>query len=76
MTLVEWNTVLGTNLTGAFISAQTAYPNMKAQGAAIINIGSMYSLFGGKFVSAYSASKGGIVQLTKSLATAWPIISR
>ena len=71
MTLVEWNTVLGTNLTGAFISAQAAYPNMKAQGSGkIINIGSMYSLFGGKFVSAYGASKGGIVQLTKSLATA------
>ena len=72
MTLVEWNTVLGTNLTGAFISAQAAYANLKAQGSGkIINIGSMYSLFGGKFVSAYGASKGGIVQLTKSLATAW-----
>jgi 2-dehydro-3-deoxy-D-gluconate 5-dehydrogenase len=72
MTLVEWNTVLATNLTSAFISAQAAYPNMKAQGSGkIINIGSMFSLFGGKFVSAYGASKGGIVQLTKSLATAW-----
>jgi 2-deoxy-D-gluconate 3-dehydrogenase len=72
MTLTEWNTVLATNLTGAFIAAQAAYPNMKRQGGGkIINIGSMFSLFGAPFVSAYSASKGGIVQLTKSLATAW-----
>ena len=40
-------------------------------GGKIINIGSMFSLFGGPTVSAYGASKGGIVQLTKSLATAW-----
>ncbi len=72
MTLGDWNTVLATNLTGAFIAAQAAYPNMKLQGRGkIINIGSMFSLFSGPFVSAYSASKGGIVQLTKSLATAW-----
>jgi 2-deoxy-D-gluconate 3-dehydrogenase len=72
MTFADWNTVLATNLTGAFIAAQAAYPNMKRQGhGKIINIGSMFSLFGGPFVSAYSASKGGIVQLTKSLAAAW-----
>jgi 2-deoxy-D-gluconate 3-dehydrogenase len=72
MTLTEWNTVLATNLTGAFVAAQAAYPNMKRQGSGkIINIGSMFSLFGAPFVSAYSASKGGIIQLTKSLATAW-----
>ncbi len=72
MALAEWNNVLATNLTGAFIAAQAAYPNMKLKGGGkIINIGSMFSLFGGPFVPAYSASKGGIVQLTKSLATAW-----
>jgi len=37
----------------------------------IINIGSMYSLFGSPNSIAYAASKGGIVQLTKSLAAAW-----
>lgn len=72
MSLAEWNNVLATNLTGAFIAAQAAYPNMKLKGGGkIINIGSMFSLFGGPSVPAYSASKGGIVQLTKSLATAW-----
>jgi 2-dehydro-3-deoxy-D-gluconate 5-dehydrogenase len=64
--------VLATNLTGAFIAAQAAYLVMKNQGGGkIINIGSMYSIFGAWHSAAYGASKGGIVQLTKSLATAW-----
>ena len=43
----------------------------EAGGGKIINIGSMLSIFGASFAPAYGASKGGIVQLTKSLATAW-----
>jgi 2-dehydro-3-deoxy-D-gluconate 5-dehydrogenase len=70
--LEEWNTVLATNLTSAFLCAQAAYPEMrKAGGGKIISIGSMMSIFGASFTSAYAASKGGIVQLTKALATAW-----
>ena len=70
--LAEWNELLATNLTGAFIAAQGAYPEMKRQvGGKIINIGSMFSIFGGPAVAAYGASKGGIVQLTRSLAVAW-----
>jgi len=46
---------------------------MKAQGGGkIINIGSMMSIFGASFASAYAASKGGMVQFTKALAAAWP----
>src|SRR5438876_2565743 len=71
-TLEEWRLVLDTNLTSAFIASQAAYPHMKrAGGGKIINIGSMMSLFGASFVAPYGASKGGIVQLTKALATAW-----
>jgi len=71
-TLEEWRLVLDTNLTSAFVAAQAAYPHMKrAGGGKIINIGSMMSLFGASFVAPYGASKGGIVQLTKALATAW-----
>ena len=45
---------------------------MKEQGGGkIINIGSMMSIFGAAYAAAYSASKGAIVQLTRSLATAW-----
>lgn len=72
LTLAEWRLVLDTNLTGAFLTSKAAYPHMKAAGGGkIINIGSMMSIFGTPFVAAYAASKGGIVQLTKALATAW-----
>ncbi len=61
-----------TNLTGTLVCCQAAYPPMKAQGGGkIVNIGSMFALFGAAYAAAYSASKGAVVQLTKSLATAW-----
>jgi 2-deoxy-D-gluconate 3-dehydrogenase len=71
-TAAEWHTVLGTNLTGALFCSQAAYPVMKeAGGGKIINIGSMFSIFGSGYAAAYAASKGALVQLTKSLAVAW-----
>jgi 2-deoxy-D-gluconate 3-dehydrogenase len=70
--LTEWHTVLETNLTSAFVCSQAAYPEMKKSGGGkIIMIGSMMSIFGASFAAAYAASKGGIVQLTRALATAW-----
>src|SRR5437868_824700 len=60
------------NLTGALVCCQAAYPHMQRQGGGkIINIGSMMAIFGAAYAAAYSASKGAIVQLSKSLATAW-----
>jgi 2-deoxy-D-gluconate 3-dehydrogenase len=71
-TLDEYRTVLDTNLTSAFVCCQAAYPHMvRAGGGKIINIGSMMSIFGASFTAPYAASKGGIVQLSKALATAW-----
>ena len=71
-TLAEWRSVIDTNLTSAFLCSRAVYPIMKAAGGGkIINIGSMMSIFGASFAAAYSASKGGIVQLTKALAAAW-----
>ena len=68
----EFRWVLETNLTSAFLCSQAVYPAMKQVGAGkIINIGSMYSIFGGVVSTAYSVSKAGIVQMTKSMATAW-----
>jgi 2-deoxy-D-gluconate 3-dehydrogenase len=70
--LAEWREVLDTNLTSAFLCSQAAYPALvKTGGGKIISIGSMLSLFGGQLMAPYGASKGGIVQLTKSLASAW-----
>ena len=71
-TTEEWRRVIDTNLTGAFLCARAAYPLMKAAGGGkVINIGSMMSIFGGWFAAPYGSSKGGIVQLTRSLAAAW-----
>jgi 2-dehydro-3-deoxy-D-gluconate 5-dehydrogenase len=70
--LEEWDSVIRTNLTSAFLCSQAVYPAMKdAGGGKIINIGSMMSIFGASFAPAYAASKGGIVQFTRSCAVAW-----
>jgi 2-deoxy-D-gluconate 3-dehydrogenase len=68
----DWDDVVDTNLKACFLFAQAVYPSMKELGRGkVINIGSEYSLFGSAQVVSYSASKGGVVQLTKSLAVAW-----
>ena len=67
-----WDSVVATNLRSVFRFSRQAFQAMKQAGyGKIINIGSMYSLFGSAQVPNYSASKGGVVQLTKSLAVAW-----
>jgi 2-dehydro-3-deoxy-D-gluconate 5-dehydrogenase len=72
--IAEWRAVLDTNLTGALACCQAAYPVMQRQHQGkIINIGSMFAIFGAAYAAAYSASKGALVQLTKSLATAWAV---
>lgn len=68
----EWRLVMDTNLTSAFLCSRACYPVMKRNGGGkILNNGSMLSIFGAPWGPVYAASKGGIVQLTKSLATAW-----
>jgi 2-deoxy-D-gluconate 3-dehydrogenase len=72
LSLAEWESVMTTNLTSAFLCSRAVYPMMKAAGGGkIINIGSMMSIFGTSFAPAYAASKGGIVQFTRSCAVAW-----
>ena len=72
LALAEWKEVLDTNLTSAFVCSQAAYPAMQqAGGGKIVNIGPMLSIFGAGFAPAYGASKGGVVQLTKALASGW-----
>ena len=67
----EWSGVIDTNLSSLFRFCRAAFPLLKERGGKIINIGSMYSLFGSPIVPSYSASKGGVIQLTKSLAVSW-----
>jgi 2-dehydro-3-deoxy-D-gluconate 5-dehydrogenase len=71
-TLAEWHSVLDSNLTSAFLCSRAAYPELKRNGGGkVVNIGSMTSLFGGAHLGPYGASKGGVMQLTRSLAVAW-----
>jgi 2-dehydro-3-deoxy-D-gluconate 5-dehydrogenase len=71
-TLDQWNEVLETNVTGAFVLSQACYPHfLKVGSGKIINIGSVMSVMGSPFSIGYVVSKGGILQMTKSLATAW-----
>jgi len=72
LTIEEWDENIEVNLRHTFVLAKAVYPYMKRQGGGkIITIGSMTSLFGIPFLPSYGASKGGILQLTRSLATAW-----
>ncbi|WP_372572128.1 SDR family NAD(P)-dependent oxidoreductase [Ruegeria jejuensis] len=63
--------VLDVNLTGTMRCCLAAQPLLVKQGGAIVNTASMLSTFGGPLVPAYSASKGGVAQLTKALAGRW-----
>ncbi|MEP9390236.1 SDR family oxidoreductase [Mesorhizobium sp. KR9-304] len=63
--------VIDINLTGTMRLSTAARPLLARQGGTIVNTASMLSFFGGGLVPGYSASKGGIAQLTKSLAIAW-----
>lgn len=63
--------VIDVNLTGTMRCCLAARPLLTASGGAIVNTASMLSTFGGPLVPAYSASKGGVAQLTKALAGQW-----
>lgn len=68
----DWNTVLDTNLRGAFFVAQAIARHMIPRGRGrIINVGSVTAVFGYAGIAAYCASRGGIKQLTMSLADEW-----
>jgi len=72
LTAAQWDSVVDVNLRAAFLASKAAYAQMvKAGGGKVINVGSMYSIFGSDWGAPYAASKGGLVQLTKSLAVAW-----
>ena len=67
-TLQDWNAVIGTNLTGAFLCSKYAAPYLRDSRGAIVNIASTRALMSEPNTEAYAASKGGIVALTHALA--------
>jgi len=68
----DWNLILDTNLRGAFFVAQSVAKQMMPRGRGrIINIGSLTSVMGSAGLGPYGASRGGIRQLTMSLADDW-----
>lgn len=67
-TLEQWNRILSVNLTGTFLTCREALPHLLARGGNIVNTASTAALAGHPWTAPYSASKGGIVALTLSLA--------
>lgn len=67
-----WRTGIDTNLTSQFYCCRAIIPQMVRQGAGkVINIASGYGLRGGRNVFTYTCAKGGVVQLTRSLAVTY-----
>ena len=70
--LGEWHQIVDLNLTSVFDCCQAVYPHMQQRGGGkIVTIGSMTSIFGFDVAAIYAATKGAVVQLTRSLASAW-----
>lgn len=70
-TPAQWRKVLDVNLTATFFWCQAAARRMQAQGGAIVNVASQLASLGGVNRISYAASKAGVVQLTRGLATEW-----
>ncbi len=69
--IANFQRVLEVNLVGTMRLCTAARPKLAAAKGAIVNTASMYAFFGAPHAPAYAASKGGVAQLTKSLAVAW-----
>lgn len=72
MSMEDWDRTMDINLRSVFVLCQNAYHHLKKSGnGKIINIASIYAIFGAQYLPSYAASKSGLVQLTRSLAIAW-----
>lgn len=68
MPYADWARIIGVNLTGTFLVSQAVLPAMLEAGGNIVNIASASGLMGVAYQAAYCASKGGVIQLTRSMA--------
>ena len=64
----DWRRVLSVNLDGTFLGCKYAFPLLRKKGGSIVNLSSVLGLIGSANLPAYSASKGGVSLLTKSVA--------
>lgn len=71
LTVEEWNSVIDTNLRGAFLCSREASRYMKASGGSVINIASTRALMSEPNSEAYAASKGGLIALTHALSASY-----
>lgn len=68
LSLEHWNRILAVNLTGTFLMCRAAIPHLLQTRGAIVNMASAAALGGHPWMAAYSASKGGILAMTRSIA--------
>ena len=66
--LAEWERIVGINLTGTFLVTRECLPHLVASRGAVVNVASLAGVRGWRYSAAYSAAKGGVVALTRSLA--------
>ncbi|TCO74178.1 SDR family NAD(P)-dependent oxidoreductase [Rhodovulum euryhalinum] len=72
VTLADWDAVVDASLKGTFLMARACYPHLARGGdGRIVTLGSMMSVLANDMTAPYAAAKGGVVQLTRSLAVAW-----
>jgi 2-deoxy-D-gluconate 3-dehydrogenase len=72
ISLTDWDAVLNATLKGTFLAARACYTALKSSGdGRIVTIGSMMSVLANEATAPYAAAKGGVVQLTRSLAVSW-----
>ena len=67
-TLEEWDSIMATNLRATYLMVRNAHPLMKQHGGAIVNISSVHAIATSSNISAYAATKGAILSLTRALA--------
>src|SRR5687767_1958868 len=67
-TVDEWDAVMASNLRSVFLGVKLAYPLLKANGGAVVNISSVHAIQTSANIAAYAASKGGLLALTRAMA--------
>jgi NAD(P)-dependent dehydrogenase (short-subunit alcohol dehydrogenase family) len=67
-TVEEWDAVMASNLRSVFLGVKLAYPLLKEEGGAIVNVSSVHAIQTSANIAAYAASKGGLLALTRAMA--------